>query len=163
MAEQTSNTIDAISLLKVDGKGWNRELFITNKEDSICAHCKNVCCDAVELDCEHTDAEIFPYCAVCLNQLISDKEGKCPINLHSDPVIHAVRSLRRQILQYTVLCPSSIKFKHKTDNTSQNNDEYKCEWSGSLNDLISKHIIDCTGNNNPLFVLQSKLKDSENK
>ena len=59
----TQETIDEdiISTLKANNKGWNIQLFQDQNalQQSICHKCKSVCCDAVELGCDHNDDEIF--------------------------------------------------------------------------------------------------------
>lgn len=53
----------------------------------LCANCNSVCCDAVELGCDHQDNEIFPYCNECLSELIKNSDGLCPIKKHTHPSI----------------------------------------------------------------------------
>eukprot|EP01083_Nonionella_stella_P280801 955363_1 len=97
-----------ISLLKVNGNGWNASLFEdqneVNFDRSLCGNCKEVCRDAVELGCDHDDDDIVLFCNACLNDLISTNGNKCPINQHLDPIAIPLRYLRRQILKSAVLC-----------------------------------------------------------
>eukprot|EP01083_Nonionella_stella_P062942 163637_1 len=48
-----------ISLLKVNDNGWNLSLFEDQNEvnTSLCGNCKEVCCDAVKLGCDHDDTQ----------------------------------------------------------------------------------------------------------
>eukprot|EP01084_Bolivina_argentea_P276295 471431_1 len=96
MAAETIEN-EVIELLKTDSKGWTVALF----EDQIkittclCASCNHICCDAVELACDHDDdTDIYPHCKNCLNNLIEDNNNKCPINLHYDPVIIPIITIR---------------------------------------------------------------------
>eukprot|EP01084_Bolivina_argentea_P308197 532845_1 len=130
MAQQTDspNTIneELISMLnlRVDGKGWSGALFDdVNKIDasSLCKHCNLICCDAVELGCQHNDdEEIFMHCELCLSELVADNGNKCMISGHYNPPLDVARSIRRQILKAIVVCPYSLAFK-KRNNLNNNN------------------------------------------
>eukprot|EP01084_Bolivina_argentea_P065619 119605_1 len=90
---------------------------------------------------------------------ISDK---CPINSHSDPKISPSRAIRRQVLKSKVYCPYSSQYKSQNIKPNDNNaqmmdtiggpidekegitfnykqNENKCNWNGTLNDLIKIH------------------------
>ena len=105
---------DVMSLLKDEGNGWKPELF-ENQEAAkvaLCEHCNAVCCNAVELGCDHDDdADICLYCNECLQRIIDENGGQCPIDSHDDPVIISNRSMRRQILKYDAVCPHSLSPK----------------------------------------------------
>eukprot|EP01083_Nonionella_stella_P208330 756096_1 len=149
-----------ISLLKIDDKGWNIGLFINNNQTYECKECHNICCDAVELSCDHDDDEIDLYCEVCLNEAISSNNNACPINKTHNPSIQSNRSIRRQIMKLQVHCPESIEYQNRNnadpnniicdtsdakegDYYKQNNNDTRCHWSGTLNELISDHITKC--------------------
>ncbi len=108
--------------LKIDGHGWNIALFqdVNKISNYLCRHCDAVCCDAVELGCDHDeDDDILLYCSVCLNELIKGNENKCMISGHENPPIDPARSIRRKILKANVICPYSNTFKNR--NYSKNN------------------------------------------
>ena len=169
--------------LKVDNKGWNIAIFDDKIKLStcVCAHCNSVCCDAVELGCDHQDNEIFAYCNKCLTQLIEDNDGLCPINKHKNPSIVPSRLLRGQILRSMVICPYSIHYQEQNNKQNQNpnvidtignDDDQKegicrnknCEWKGTLNDLLNTdHLKKCTLSNNPSMIYEEKIKDYEKK
>eukprot|EP01084_Bolivina_argentea_P255339 429444_1 len=110
-------------ILKVDGRGWNILLFEdTNKiSNYLCVHCGAICCDAVELGCDHDDDdEIFLHCTLCLSELIIENGNKCMISGHYNPPLISARSIRRQILKANVICPYSVTFK-KRNNLKKNN------------------------------------------
>ena len=79
---------ELLSIIKIDGKGFNLALFedADKMSQNICEHCKGVCCDPMELGCDHDDDDIFLYCNLCLTQLIEDKDGNCPIDNHTNPI-----------------------------------------------------------------------------
>ena len=110
-AEDEETTM-LLNLLKFDNKGWNMALFQDKMKITtcICQHCKAICRDAVELGCDHKDDEIFTYCEICLSNIVEDKNGKCPINNHDNPIIFSSRSMRRQISKSIVICPYSAEF-----------------------------------------------------
>eukprot|EP01084_Bolivina_argentea_P276294 471430_1 len=182
-AETVENEV--IQLLKTDSKGWIVALF----EDQIkittclCASCNSICCDAVELACDHDDdADIYPHCKNCLNNLIKNNNNKCPINSHSDPVVMPIRSIRRQVSKSKVYCPYSVQYKlqqsqNKNDNAKiidtiggdekegiavQNyemkQDENACKWSGTLSELIKTHMSVCVQKYNPSFMQKISMK-----
>ena len=160
-----------LSTLKVDGKGWKIGLFMDTDEilKYLCAHCNSVCCDAVELGCDHDDNDISLYCNKCLTELIQNNGNKCIINSHCNPSIVAVRSVRRQIYESMVICPfSTFKRKYQEpdaagvgdvvdtfgnglkDERKEHNQQIKatntslgCQWKGSFKDLIDDHISKC--------------------
>ena len=101
------------SLLKGDDKGWGVHLFKNQMQISacMCAHCGSVCCDAVELGCEHNDDDNLLYCNKCLKFIITDNNGKCPVDSHADPSTIPNRAIRRQIAKCTVGCPYSRAFQ----------------------------------------------------
>eukprot|EP01084_Bolivina_argentea_P291550 501091_1 len=105
--------------LKIDGRGWSISLFEdTNKvANYLCGHCGAVCCDAVELGCQHEeeDDEIFMYCKYCLNELVKDNGNKCMISGHYNPPLDVARAIRRKILKAIVICPYSTTFKTRNN------------------------------------------------
>eukprot|EP01083_Nonionella_stella_P292070 993564_1 len=115
-----SLTKHLISLLQVNDNGWNASLFEDANEVnmSLCGNCKEVCRDAVELGCDHEDEDIILFCNSCLKDVISTNANKCPINQHFDPIICPVRSVRRQILKSSVLCPNSTQYKRRNKNAN---------------------------------------------
>eukprot|EP01084_Bolivina_argentea_P109520 195786_1 len=195
MAQKQVNVVEneIISILKINGKGWNIKLFEdeTKATTCLCASCDGVCCDAVELDCDHEDEDIYLYCKPCLSDLIKQNNNKCPINSHDNPAITSSRASRRQISKSLVICPYSSKYKSKqnvlvNDNNQQivdtiggdekegiqyqnieiyDNDHKNigCEWKGTLIDLINKHIIACSKIYNPSFTLNIRIKKLENE
>eukprot|EP01083_Nonionella_stella_P190293 704784_1 len=116
---QKSFNVDLLSLLKVNNKGWNIALFkdTNNVSDYLCAHCNSVCCDAVELGCDHDDNDIFLHCKQCLSDLIINNDNKCIINSHINPSLTSVRATRRTISKSAVVCPYSTQFKTRINNT----------------------------------------------
>ncbi len=111
--------------LKIDGGGWNIALFEDTSKVSncLCKHCSGVCCDAVELGCDHQDDDdIFLYCKVCLILLVKDNDNQCMISAHQNPPIDAVRSNRRQILKAIVACPYSLAFKIRNNFKKKKNE-----------------------------------------
>eukprot|EP01084_Bolivina_argentea_P291551 501093_1 len=121
---QDSSTEIVNKMLKVDGRGWNISLFEDAHQVSncLCAHCGTVCCDTVELGCDHNENDIFLYCHICLSELIKKNDNKCMINGHYNPPLDAARAIRRQISKSIVACPYSTIFK--TRNTfKKNNDD----------------------------------------
>eukprot|EP01084_Bolivina_argentea_P005517 10389_1 len=108
------------------GKGWDVQLLGDQQIATmfLCESCNSICCDAVELGCNHKDEDICTFCSCCLDDLIKDNDNKCPINGHPDPVIIPNKFIRRYILyKLHVLCPSLW-----------------CPWTGSLNELITNHL-----------------------
>eukprot|EP01083_Nonionella_stella_P181187 648142_1 len=99
------------SLLKVDDYGWDIHLFADQHQISLClcVHCNSVCCNAVELGCNHDYDDIRLHCKDCLQLLIQDSDGKCPINAHPNPSIHLNRAITGQIAKSLVICPYSSK------------------------------------------------------
>eukprot|EP01083_Nonionella_stella_P032736 89584_1 len=158
------------SLLQVNDNGWNLSLFEDQNEvnTSLCGNCKEVCCDAVELGCDHDDDDIVLFCNSCLKDLISTNSNKCPINQHLDPIISSVRAVRRQILRASVICPYSIQYKRRNKNANVDNEVVMdtigcdqkegapvaaaaddivdgCDWKGTLDELLkSDHLHQCT-------------------
>eukprot|EP00483_Globobulimina_turgida_P008589 UN08607 len=115
---------DLLSLLHVDGKGWNIALFEDTAKAStcICEFCGSICYEAVELGCEHDDDEICLYCKQCLTELITENHHKCIINNHNNPSVIPARSTRRQIYRSIVICPFSAQYKTRcTQNDIKNN------------------------------------------
>ena len=141
MAHPTSEKNDSfeselLETLQVDKKGWNVILFdSTNITGFLCNHCNNVCKDAVELGCAHADEDIYSFCHSCLADLIKDKDGKCIINNHSDPIMAPSRSIRRQIAKSQVICPYSKQYKIK----------YNYNSGLNLNEEADGHVIDTSG------------------
>eukprot|EP01084_Bolivina_argentea_P109521 195787_1 len=193
MAQKQVNVVEneIISILKINGKGWNIKLFEdeTKATTCLCASCDGVCCDAVELDCDHEDEDIYLYCKPCLSDLIKQNNNKCPINSHDEPTIISNRASRRQISKSLVICPYSSKYKSKQNIALNNNnhdheiidtidgDEKEgmpyqqdnqhanngCQWKGTLTDLINKHIVSCSKKYNPTFALNIRIKELENE
>eukprot|EP01084_Bolivina_argentea_P019181 35669_1 len=161
------------SLLKINDKGWNIELFENknNLLNALCAECNAVCEDPVELSCEvdHNDAEIYLHCRQCLNQLIIQNGGNCPIDNHSNPSISTSRATRRIIAVSKVYCPFSKQYKLK--NIENNNiggnvidtigDEKEgmnqdnimniigCNYKDTLDNLLKNHLTQCVQKYNP--------------
>eukprot|EP01084_Bolivina_argentea_P152670 266280_1 len=123
MAQSQGTQYRVISSLKVNNKGWNIQLFEDQIKLSahICTKCKSVCCDPVELGCNHNDDDIYLYCDCCLRDLIEQNDSKCPINSHIDPVIIPSRASKRQILKATVFCPYSTAYKTAHNELINNN------------------------------------------
>eukprot|EP01084_Bolivina_argentea_P278114 474998_1 len=88
-------------MLKIDGNGWNILLFqdVNKIINYLCTHCGGICCDAIELGCNHGEEDqILLYCKTCLSELVLDNGNKCMISGHYDPPLVAAQSNRRQIL-----------------------------------------------------------------
>eukprot|EP01084_Bolivina_argentea_P255341 429448_1 len=124
MAQPNESSTQIVNkMLKIDGLGWNISLFedVNKISNYLCAHCGFVCCDTVELGCDHDedDEEIFLYCKFCLTELVKDNDNKCMISGHYNPPLDASRAIRRQILKAIVVCPYSTIFK--TRNNLKNN------------------------------------------
>eukprot|EP01083_Nonionella_stella_P032731 89571_1 len=159
-----------VSLLKVNDNGWNVSLFQNQNvvDTALCGNCKEVCRDAVELGCDHDDDDaIVLFCDSCLKDLISTNGNKCPINQHLDPIVSPVRSLRRQILESSVICPYSVEYKRRNKNANIDNQAVMdtiacdqkegapvaaasddivdgCHWKGTLDELLkSDHLRQC--------------------
>eukprot|EP01084_Bolivina_argentea_P154028 268527_1 len=189
-----TQSTDAVSeivnrMLKIDDRGWNIALFEDAHKASnyLCAHCGEVCCDAVELGCQHEDSdEIFMHCHYCLSELVSDIGNRCTISGHHNPPLDAARSIRRQILKSIVVCPYSLTFTTRNNFRNNNNSQqnykrkkkrfnsfestnnntkfkHKCKWKGMLSELISKHIIQCAKKNDPKFTLNVRVQQLENE
>ena len=81
------------SLLKVNDKGWNINIFKDQNKmkEYLCAKCQSVCCNAVELGCDHKDEDVYVYCQDCLHKEIKHHLDKCPIDEHEDPIVSAPR------------------------------------------------------------------------
>jgi hypothetical protein len=150
-----------------DAQGWRKDLFIRIDDAFICAICKNVCRDCVELSCEieHTDEEFEVYCVDCILTLLSSNGNTCPINGHPNPSYAVSRSSRARVLRSKVYCPNSRHFMDMNETTtaggSENEEEDEeqeegegpgaadevqeigCEFEGNLNDLILRHINQC--------------------
>eukprot|EP01083_Nonionella_stella_P040681 110309_1 len=169
---QTATT----SLLQVDNYGLDSDLFEDQHQISfcLCVHCNSVCRNASELGCDHDYDQICLYCKDCLQLLIQDSDGKCPINAHLNPSIHSNRAIQRQIAQSLVICPYSSKYKmlkrtqnidddHRISDTIEglilNEANSGCNWNGTLKELIDTHMLQCTKANNPLFVSQLRVKE----
>eukprot|EP01084_Bolivina_argentea_P224192 379170_1 len=187
MAQPTEDSTkkELLSLLKIDEKGWNIALFENNVKHCLCAHCGSVCCDAVELGCEHEEDDIFLYCKCCLSELIRDNDNKCMITSHINPPLIAARATRRQISKSTVMCLYSREYKLKnaikkndvgqiidtpTDEKEghqsvpiKENENNICQWKGTLSDLINKHIFICAKKNDPTFILNMKIEMLKNE
>eukprot|EP01084_Bolivina_argentea_P020982 38978_1 len=148
-------------LLQVNGKGWNEKLFVSKVPNICrCQSCKHICKDAVELGCDHDDAEIDAFCKQCLSDVLESNNNTCPINsLHVNPPVVSARTLRRQILNLKVHCPNGDANKQNDVNFAvfdtleekeggnmryeRNSDRKGCSWSGTLKELISNHIQNC--------------------
>eukprot|EP01083_Nonionella_stella_P032738 89587_1 len=178
-----------VSLLKVNDNGWNVSLFQNQNvvDTALCGNCKEVCRDAVELGCDHDDDDaIVLFCDSCLKDLISTNGNKCPINQHLDPIVYPVRSVRRQILKSSVICPYSTQYKRRNRNANIDNevvmdtigsdqkegviappaDMNGCEWKGTLNDLLnSNHLRQCVMQYDAAFIpnLQIEKLQTENE
>eukprot|EP01083_Nonionella_stella_P134138 408125_1 len=190
MAQEATNTTDILASLKTNNQGWSIGLFQDQHavQSFVCFQCKCVCCDAVELGCDHDDDDIFLYCHSCLTQLVNQNDNKCPIDQHNDPTIIPNRTLRRQISKSMTYCPYSSAYKsdhpssHKNDDNNQIMDtlggdgdqkegnpqvvpysppssSHGCQWQGTLNDLTQKHIVACMQKNDPSYSLRIKIKD----
>eukprot|EP01084_Bolivina_argentea_P048243 88900_1 len=160
-----------IALLKVNDTGWLLSLFEDQNElnRSLCGNCKEVCRDAVELGCDHDDDDaIVLFCDSCLKDLISTNGNKCPINQHLDPIVYPVRSVRRQILKSSVICPYSTQYQRRNKNVNIDNEVVMdtigcdqkegapvaaasddivdgCQWKGTLDALLkSDHLRECS-------------------
>eukprot|EP01084_Bolivina_argentea_P308196 532844_1 len=123
MAQSEAAVTIVNRMLKIDDHGWNIALFENANKISnyLCAYCGAVCCDAVELGCQHNDdEEIFMHCELCLSELVADNGNKCMISGHYNPPLDVARSIRRQILKAIVVCPYSLAFK-KRNNLNNNN------------------------------------------
>eukprot|EP01084_Bolivina_argentea_P255342 429450_1 len=123
MAQSEESSTEIVNkMLKIDGLGWNISLFedVNKISNYLCVHCGAICCDAVELGCDHDDDdEIFLHCTLCLSELIIENGNKCMISGHYNPPLDAVRANRRQILKAPVICPYSLVFK-KRNNLKKN-------------------------------------------
>eukprot|EP01084_Bolivina_argentea_P276707 472205_1 len=189
MAQEQQKIDDGLlTILKVDQKGWKVSLFENQnkmKDDYLCGNCSSVCCDPVELGCDHDDNDICYYCDACLNQLITKNNGKCPINSHIDPIISKSRAARRNILRSVIFCPYSIQYKKLQ--SQQNNVNYAqfidtvgsdekegieinntgCQWTGKLSDLLNcDHLQQCIKKYDPLAtqnISMNKLKNENKK
>eukprot|EP01083_Nonionella_stella_P250221 864425_1 len=191
MAQEAVNDhdIDILASLKTNNRGWTIGLFQDQHTlpSFICFECKCVCCEAVELGCDHDDNDIFLYCKSCLTQLIKGNGNKCPIDNHDDPTIIPNRSLRRQISKSMTYCPYSRSSAYKSDHSlsPQNDDNNQimdtlggddqkegnpqvfssksssspCQWQGTLNDLIHNHLAACMQRNDSSYSLRIKIKD----
>ena len=104
------------SILKCDGNGWDIKLFEQSMDHLLCAHCESVCCDAVELGCDHDEDDVLMYCQLCLQTVVNQGGNKCPLSGHSDPIIVPSRSSRRQISKSPVICPYSSAMTAAADN-----------------------------------------------
>mmetsp|Transcript_16539 Transcript_16539/g.26212 ORF Transcript_16539/g.26212 Transcript_16539/m.26212 type:complete len:542 (+) Transcript_16539:87-1712(+) len=117
---------EVLSVLKVDGKGWNIQLFEDQSElkGCVCASCHGVCDNAAELDCDHDeDEEILAYCHSCLQRLIAENHGKCPINSHENPLIARSRTNRTRIAKLTAICPYSTHSRMQQPLRAQNHND----------------------------------------
>eukprot|EP01084_Bolivina_argentea_P303108 523263_1 len=111
---------EIMSLLKTDDKGFNTTLFVNKNNALLCESCNLVCCDAVELGCDHDDDDdICSYCNVCLKALIKNNNQNCPINNHKSPIIFPLRSVRRQIWKASVICPYSKQYIQMNNNNNK--------------------------------------------
>eukprot|EP01084_Bolivina_argentea_P103473 185333_1 len=162
-----------MSVLKVDNKGWNPEIFTNTNNTLLCENCHLICCDAVELSCDHNDDDICSFCNVCLNRLIKDNNDKCPINSHENAIISPIRSLRRQIYKSLVICPYSVQYKQKINNEDIINDQKegeimnnvinRCNFQGTFKELIENHIVICIQKYNPLFKYINTINKLKNE
>eukprot|EP01083_Nonionella_stella_P011393 32384_1 len=167
-------------LLQVDNYGWDSHLFEDQNQISfcLCVHCNSICRNAAELGCDHAYDEILLYCKDCLQLLIQDNDGKCPINEHLNPSIHSSRATQRQISKSVVICPYSTRYKmlkraqsiddnqitdtigsDQKEGLIPNQADPGCNWKGTLKELIDTHMVECTKANNPLFVSQIRVKE----
>mmetsp|Transcript_38967 Transcript_38967/g.62215 ORF Transcript_38967/g.62215 Transcript_38967/m.62215 type:complete len:496 (+) Transcript_38967:102-1589(+) len=181
-----TDTVQAIvQTLKREKKGWDLPLFECSQKVSNqrCEHCKSVCCDAVELGCDHDDNDVFLYCHQCLNEMIQNHNNQCPINGHKNPIISPNRVSRRQILKSTVFCPYSSTYmlrKKQMTNLEQMNDqiidtigadaidqkegqkptedENQCGWKGTLHELIHNHLEGCAKRHDPVLVCKLEIE-----
>eukprot|EP01083_Nonionella_stella_P143330 445308_1 len=188
MAQQGSRNKELASLLKInEHKGWEISLFEDQNKISeyICTNCTGICCNAVELGCDHDDADICSYCEQCLHQLITDNDSKCPINDHTDPHITPARSIRNRVLKAAVLCPYSMAYKRKriylnkvpqlmdTMNDEQegsvanqnalNVDIKGCNWNGTLMDLLHHHLPGCVQQYDVSFHQKIQIRELKNE
>eukprot|EP01084_Bolivina_argentea_P255340 429445_1 len=194
MAQSEAASSEIVNkMLKIDGLGWHIALFedVNKVANYLCAHCGSVCCDAVELGCDHgDDDEILLYCKICLTELVSDNGNKCMISGHYNPPLDVARSIRRQISKAIVVCPYSSVFKIRNNSKKDKHDnaqildtlgydekegsgqrvaaaqaksEEMCKWKGTLSELKSKHIIECAKKNDPTFILNFRVKKLENE
>eukprot|EP01083_Nonionella_stella_P191814 709669_1 len=183
MAQETSQVTAILTSLKTNNQGWKIGLFRDQHvlQSFICFECKGVCCEPVELSCDHEDDEIFLYCNSCLEQLIHENDNKCPIDKHKYPTIIPNRTSRRQISKLLTHCPYSAAYKSDHQPSRKDNDNNQivetlggdhdqkegnppsCQWQGTLNDLIEKHIVVCTQKNDPSYALRIKIKDLEHE
>ncbi len=101
-------------LLQVNGKGWNEKLFVSKVANIYtCQSCKHICQNAVELGCDHDDAEIDAFCQDCLAHVLQNNNNKCPMNSsHINPPTVSVRLVRRQILNLKVKFICTYSFVH---------------------------------------------------
>ena len=163
MSQSATENKEFLSLLKINDKGWNIKIFEdeTKAEALMCAYCGGVCCDAVELGCDHDDIDILLYCNYCLTELIKkNNNNKCPINNHLNPIILSSRVCRNDILKLNILCPYSIQYKKKCINhdiddrniedekegfqTQKDNKIKGCEWHGTFSQLLKhNHLTTC--------------------
>eukprot|EP01084_Bolivina_argentea_P017592 32836_1 len=149
--EETERNTELLSLLKVNGEGWNIAVFQEQNKISavLCKNCNAVSCDGVELGCEHDDNDIYLYCNKCLRTMVKQNNNKCPIDSHANPVIIASRSSRRLVLNATVCCI--------------NNGHTDCQWSGTFNELLNNHLYKCVDKYNPSFINNIKMKKLQNE
>eukprot|EP01083_Nonionella_stella_P181186 648139_1 len=177
---QTATT----SLLQVDNYGLDSDLFEDQHQISfcLCVHCNSVCRNASELGCDHDYDQICLYCKDCLQLLIQDSDGKCPINAHPNPSIHSSCATQRQIAKAVVICPYSSKYKmlkqtqnhddeqitdtigsDQKEGMAPNEADLGCSWKGTLKELIDTHMVECTKVNNPLLVSQIRVTELSNE
>eukprot|EP01084_Bolivina_argentea_P048240 88897_1 len=179
-----------IALLKVNDTGWLLSLFEDQNElnRSLCGNCKEVCRDAVELGCDHDDDDaIVLFCDSCLKDLISTNGNKCPINQHLDPIVYPVRSVRRQILKSSVICPYSTQYQRRNKNVNIDNEVVMdtigcdqkegapvaaasddivdgCQWKGTLDALLkSDHLRQCTLKYDATGVQKLQMEEMKNE
>eukprot|EP01083_Nonionella_stella_P063346 164611_1 len=154
---------------------------------SLCGNCKEVCRDAVELGCDHEDEDIILFCNSCLKDVISTNANKCPINQHFDPIICPVRSVRRQILKSSVLCPYSVQFKKRNRNQNVENAMVMdtigygqeegaqvaaasdiivdgCKWKGTLSELLNNdHLHQCSMEYDAIHIQKLRMEKMQNE
>eukprot|EP01084_Bolivina_argentea_P050203 92308_1 len=134
---ENEETKKLVKLLQIDGKGWKIDLFENENcvLHALCAKCGLVCRDAVELGCEHSNSQIFLHCNDCLNKLIVNNNGNCPINNHPNPITFKNRATRGLISESTILCPYSMKYKRKMNKIEETNNNFE-EKEGMNEDII---------------------------
>eukprot|EP01084_Bolivina_argentea_P024424 45511_1 len=162
MSKRMSDDIYS-SILRPNDFGWNSALFNDPLHITtfICKQCNNVCHEAVELACDHDNKDESCYCAECLTQILKENNNTCPINpQHKNAIYHSSKTVRKCILKLLVNCPHSLQYKYKIKQNNEHiyidtmNEEKEgnnvdgmkeniCDWKGTLDNLITKHIKIC--------------------